>query len=122
MKYHKKRIPKKVLENISVERNNAFYSEFSDRYEAANKNSVVSVIKELSLKYHIPYDEIKTICFSPIEFVLYIMQYKVRREDLYYPSIRITGFGIFYCKPGKREFFRRYNERCKQIMKGEEDD
>jgi len=115
MKYIKKRIPKKVLDKISVERNNAFYGEFSDRYETAGKNTIVNVIKELSLKYNIPYDEIKSICMSPIEFVESVIHTKVIREELYYPTVRVTGFGVFYCKPGKKEYFRKLNERCTNL-------
>lgn len=121
MKYIKKRIPKKVLDNISVERNNAFYGEFSDRYETAGKNTIVSVIKELSLKYNIPYNDIKSICLSPLEFVESVIHNKVVREEFFYPTVRVTGFGVFYCKPGKREFFKRTTERINNYNKLKEE-
>ena len=69
------------------------------------------IYKELAVKHELPIDTIEQICRTPIEMFDWITKNKCDKETLTYPSLRISGFGVFYVSTEtlKRKK-RRYSE------------
>lgn len=59
---------------------------------------------ELGKKYNMKYRDIADICRAPLEFVADVMKNKCSVEDNYFPSIRITNFGVFFVEPRKKKY------------------
>lgn len=78
------------------------------------QKKVRDIAIQLSKKYNIPLPDMIRICEIPMDFLADTMSKKADKKSLYFPSVRITGLGIFYCTNGKREFFRKLNEKNNQ--------
>ena len=55
------------------------------------------LVKIKAKKYGLTEQQIKDIVDAPWKFLRYVMKEKGNRETLYFPSVRIPFFGIFYC-------------------------
>ena len=67
-------------------------------------------IKIITKKYRLSIEEVKEIVSSPFEFSSYIMENVSDRDKLYFPSIRIPNFGIFYTPDYVKERLRQINK------------
>jgi len=77
------------------------------------------IYKELAVKHELPIDTIEQICRAPMEMFDWITKNKVDKETLTYPSLRISGFGVFYVSKEKLlRKKRRYGEDYKKIQSG----
>ena len=69
------------------------------------------IYKELAVKHELPIDTIEQICRAPLEMFDWITKNKTDKETLTYPSLRISGFGVFYVsKETLIRKKRRYSE------------
>lgn len=59
------------------------------------------IYKELSIKHDLPIGTIEDICRAPLEMFDWITKNKTDRKTLTYPSLRISGFGVFYVSQEK---------------------
>jgi len=59
------------------------------------------IYRELSIKHDLPIGTIEDICRAPLEMLDWITKNKTDRESLTYPSLRISGFGVFYVAADK---------------------
>ena len=59
------------------------------------------IYKELAVKHELPIDTIEQICRAPLEMFDWITKNKCDKETLTYPSLRISGFGVFYVSQEK---------------------
>lgn len=59
------------------------------------------IYKELSVKHDLPIGTIEDICRAPLELFDWITKNKIDKEALIYPSLRISGFGVFYVSQEK---------------------
>jgi len=78
------------------------------------QKKVKEIISRLALKYNMSVEEMTTICRAPLDFVVYVLKNKTDKTINYFPTIRITGFGLFYVKPGRRKFLENLNEKAKE--------
>jgi nucleoid DNA-binding protein len=74
---------------------------------------VKKLIKDISIEFKIKEEDIENIVKSPF----YTLSESIRnsnRETVNFPSIRISGLGLFYCTEGRREFYRKLNNKNKE--------
>jgi len=62
---------------------------------------VKEIIKELALKYNMSIEDMTQICKAPLDFATHVIREKPNLDEGYFPSIRIQGFGVFYCTEGR---------------------
>ena len=74
----------------------------------------------LATKYNMSIEDMTQICKAPLDFTTYVMREKPDWDEGYFPSVRIQGFGVFYCTEGRSRFFKKLNEKrkFKQIQSG----
>lgn len=72
---------------------------------------IKEILKQLAIKYNISVEEMNQICRSPLDFTALVIKDKSDLSEPYFPSVRITGFGVFYCSEGRRKFFKKLNEK-----------
>jgi hypothetical protein len=75
--------------------------------------AVKKIIKELSIEFKIPESDIEDIVKTPFFTVAETIR-NSDRETIDFPSIRISGLGLFYCTEGRREFYRKLNNKNKE--------
>ena len=76
------------------------------------------IYRELSIKYDLPIGTIEDICRAPLELFDWITKNKVDRETLTYPSLRISGFGVFYVSQERLKRKRMKYENYNKIQPG----
>lgn len=71
--------------------------------------------KQLAEKYGITLGHMREIVSLQDKFVAETISKEVNRETGYFPSIRLPGFGIFYCPERKRKKLMEINKRNANI-------
>lgn len=66
--------------------------------------------KQIAKKYGINLAQVKEIVSCQDKFVADVIGKKSDRDTLYFPSIRLPGFGIFYCPDYKKKIFTKLKE------------
>lgn len=82
------------------------------------------IYAQLSRKYKeelgLNVEEMADLCRAPLELVVHVMNNEASREKLHFPSIRITGFGMFFVGPWKVDKLKeRYGKNLNPIQPGE---
>ncbi len=67
--------------------------------------------KQLAKKYKLSLSQVREIVSIQDRFVAEVIGKKSDRDKLYFPSVRLPGFGIFYCPEKAKEAFRKLKER-----------
>lgn len=78
------------------------------------------LIKFFSKKYNIPQAEITKVFEAPFKFQTHVMKNVCDRKKLYFPSVRIPYFGIFYLPEWKKDKFRQKLQDEDNIKPSEE--
>ena len=78
------------------------------------------IYKELAIKHELPIDTVEQICKTPLEFFDHLTKNIVKKEEVYFPSLRISGFGVLYVSKGKKFFYKRAldGKNQKQLQSG----
>ncbi len=72
--------------------------------------SVKKIINELSKKYDLSEDVTYKICRSSFDLLHHVISTS-DRSTLNFPSVRIPNFGVFYCTEGRRNFYKKLNNK-----------
>lgn len=74
-------------------------------------NREVKVLfKELSKKYGVTLQQLEEVFEAPFRLQVENMKKRCDRKRLYFPSLRIPYFGIFYCPEWKKKKFKKLND------------
>lgn len=76
------------------------------------------IYRELSIKHDLPIGTIEDICRAPFELFDWITKNKTSKETLTYPSLRISGFGVFYVSQERLKRKRMKYENYKKVQPG----
>jgi nucleoid DNA-binding protein len=55
------------------------------------------IIKDIAKKYNLTMQQVEDIVYSQHRFVAHVMKDVAIRDEIYFPSVRLMDFGIFYC-------------------------
>ena len=67
--------------------------------------------KQLARKYGITLKQVEEIISHQHKFVAKVIGEMSDRDKLYFPSIRLPGFGVFYCPESVKEKLREINKK-----------
>ena len=70
------------------------------------KNLINSLAKEMNLNV----EDVERAYEAPFALQAILMKYRCDREKLYFPSLRIPYFGIFYSPPWIKRKLKKKNE------------
>jgi hypothetical protein len=71
------------------------------------KSLITSLSKEMNLKI----EDVERAYEAPFALQAILMKYRCDREKLYFPSLRVPYFGLFYCPEWhKKRLLKKNNE------------
>lgn len=74
------------------------------------QKEVKKIIKEMSQETGYREEHIEDMVNLPFWFLSEVMK-KSDRDSVTFPSVRLNGFGLFYCSEGRREFYKKLNNK-----------
>jgi len=69
------------------------------------------LIRQLAKKYGISVAQAREAVRLQDKFVAHVIRNEVNREEGYFPSVRLPGFGLFYCPEVLRRKFTEHNQK-----------
>lgn len=78
------------------------------------------IYKELAVKHELPIDTIEQICRTPLEYFDWLTKNKASKEEVNFPTLRISGFGVLYVTEGRKYCCKKAadGKNNKQIQSG----
>jgi len=67
--------------------------------------------RQLAKKYGVSIAQIREAVKLQDKFVAHVIKNEVNREEGYFPSVRLPGFGLFYCPEILKKKFTEYNQK-----------
>ena len=68
-----------------------------------SQRELKALLKFIAEKHGLPYGEVVKIFEAPFHLQSHVMRKVCNRNSMYYPSLRIPYFGIFFMPSWKRE-------------------
>lgn len=73
------------------------------------QKEIQRLIREIARERGYKEEEVAKIVNTPFLLVAETMR-NSDRESVTFPSVRLTGFGLFFCSEKKKEFYRKRNK------------
>ena len=75
---------------------------------------VKALISSLAKEMNLSQEEIEKVYEAPFALMAIVMKHRCDREKLYFPSLRVPYFGIFYCPPWNKKRLQKMRDRIKK--------
>ena len=72
------------------------------------QKEVKKIIKEIARSNGMREEHVEDMVNLPFEVLANVIK-NSDRESITFPSVRLNGFGLFYCSEGRREFYKKLN-------------
>jgi hypothetical protein len=77
---------------------------------------VKSLISSLAKEMNLNIEDVERVYEAPFALQAIIMKYRCDREKLYFPSLRIPYFLIFYCPPWNKERLQKRRDKKNAVV------
>lgn len=74
------------------------------------QKEVKKLIKDMSRETGYREEHIEDMVNFPFELLANVIK-KSDRQIVDFPSVRLNGFGLFYCSDGRKEFYKKLNNK-----------
>ena len=74
------------------------------------QKEVKNIIKEISRSNGMREEHVEDMVNLPFEVLANVMR-NSDRQTVTFPSVRLNGFGLFYCSEGRKEFYKKLNNK-----------
>jgi hypothetical protein len=74
------------------------------------------IYKELAVKHELSIDTIEQICRTPLEYFDWLTKNKASKEEINFPTLRISGFGVLYVTEGRKYHYKKAANGKNNIM------
>lgn len=65
------------------------------------------LIKQIAKKYHLTQGQVEEMLNLQFRFVAQVIGKKSNRDELYFPSVRVMGLGVFYSPEFIKEHYKK---------------